>query len=230
MALKIIGAGLGRTGTMSLKNALEQLGYSKCYHMSELLKDTSRLKYWKQLHKEGHTDFAALFEGFQSITDNPGCLYYKAFFKQYPDAKVILTIRNAEQWYESTSKTIYGVGPKTFGEKLSVMFKAIISPHLRRLLPVFKYADESIWETFFEGKFTNKEWAIKKFNAHTEEVKNIIPEDQLLIYQVKEGWEPLCKFLNCPVPTEAFPYTNKRQNFAKNIEKVMKTGIIDLNE
>jgi len=227
MALKIIGAGLGRTGTLSLKNALEKLGYSKCYHMSELMMDTSRLKYWKQLEKEGHTDFAALFEGYQSITDNPGCIYYKEFFKQYPNAKVILTVRDAEKWYESTLKTIFDVTPKSFGEKLRIMFKTITSTHVRKLAPVFKYADDAIWQGFFEGNFIDKDWAIKKFNAHTEEVKNTIPADQLLIYEVSEGWEPLCKFLNCPVPTETFPYTNKRQGFAKKIEKVMKTGIVD---
>jgi Sulfotransferase domain len=229
MALKIIGAGLGRTGTFSLKNALEQLDYSKCYHMSELIMDTSRLKYWKQLQKEGQTDFAALFEGYQSLTDNPGCIYYKEFFKQYPQAKVILTVRDPEKWYESTLKTIYDTSPRSLGEKLKMIFKVITSSHVRKLAPIFKYADEVIWEGFFEGKFEDKDWAINKFKAHTAEVKNTIPTNQLLIYQVKDGWEPLCKFLNCPVPAEAFPYTNKRKDFAKKIENAMKTGIVDLN-
>ena len=106
MALKVIGAGMGRTGTESLKLALEQLGFGKCYHMYELIKDNSRFPCWLQLEKGEVPDYAVLFDGYQSAVDFPAALYYREFMKQYPDAKVILTVRDAGSWYDSASKTI----------------------------------------------------------------------------------------------------------------------------
>ena len=107
MALKVIGAGWGRTGTESLKMALEQLGFDRCYHGFDLMNDGRKLQYWKQLHTERTTDFDELFKGYHAAVDTPAAFYYRELLQQYPDAKVILTVRDAGKWYDSAANTIF---------------------------------------------------------------------------------------------------------------------------
>src|SRR4051812_5645563 len=113
MSVQVIGAGFGRTGTMSLKHALEELGYQKTHHMFELLQNPPQLPYWKQLYYTGNTDFDTLLTGYQAIVDFPGAIYYKKLMEKYPDAKVVLTIRDPEKWYKSCRDTIFNM-PKGF--------------------------------------------------------------------------------------------------------------------
>src|SRR5579862_2420486 len=129
MALKVIGAGWGRTGTESLKKALEILGFDKCYHMLELIKYPEQLVYWEQLHRKEKPDYDKLFDGYQSSVDFPSSLYYKEFMLQYPDAKVILSWRPADKWYESASKTILKPIPQSMF--LIIRIFGIFSRNLR---------------------------------------------------------------------------------------------------
>lgn len=224
MALKVIGAGGPRTGTASLKVALETLGFGKCYHMEWVFNNTHHVKYWQELYETGKTDFDALFDGFQSTVDFPGHLNYKVFMEQYPDAKVILSERDPELWYESSLKTVYSVTPKTFFEKLGMLGKMIRSRRFRELAGAFRLVEKYIWKGFYGNQFSNKEKAIALFKQHNEEVKAHVPEDRLLIFRPEQGWEPLCEFLGVPVPEVPYPKKNQRKDFQEQLSKMINTG------
>lgn len=212
MALKVIGAGFGRTGTKSLQLALEQLGFDNCYHMEALLRNPSGVKHWTNAYNEKETDWDTLFEGYNSAVDFPVSMYYKELAEHFPESKIILTYRDPERWYKSASETIFSFdpGPKI---KLKMLFSMPFSSTARNLFKVIMLNEKSIWKKYFEGKFKDKDYAISKFNQHIEDVKATIAEDRLLVFHPKEGWEPLCKFLNVDMPSEPFPNTNTRENF-----------------
>lgn len=219
--MKVIGAGFGRTGTKSLQLALEQLGFGKCYHMEELFRNPEGVKQWKQAYEGNSTDWDTLFKDYQSIVDFPGSIYFKELADFYPNAKVILTVRDPEKWYQSALKTIYSFDPGP-GLKLKMLTKMVYSAKARNLFKSILLNNKSIWGRLFDGKFKNKEHALRIYEEHSEKVKQEIPEDRLLIFQVNEGWEPLCKFLRVDVPETPFPRTNKKEDFhvwAKGIVK-----------
>jgi len=199
MTLKVIGAGYGRTGTNSLKIALEELGLEKCYHMIEVMKNPSHMRQWTKIIESGQADWESLFDGYQAAVDWPTSAFYKELIAAYPDAKVILTVRDPERWYESVLSTIYQVNNK-FGRAL-------------QLIPIagrfFNGIDTLVWDGIFHGRFEDKTYAIQTFNQHIEEVKRAVPSERLLIFEAKQGWEPLCRFLNVPVPAKKpYPHVN----------------------
>ena len=202
MALKIIGAGFGRTGTSSLQAALEQLGFAKCYHMTETMKNPSHAQFWADVFAQKEVDWDAFFVEYQSTVDWPGCTYYKELMEQYPDAKVLLSVRDPEHWYESTRKTIYPIR-----NSLLIKMIELFVPHMRMMNPVIT---GSIWQGTFDNRFEDKEYAIGVYNRHIEEVKAYVPAERLLVYNVKEGWGPLCRFLSVDVPDIPFPHLNDR--------------------
>lgn len=199
MTLKVIGAGFGRTGTKSLKVALEELGFGKCYHMEEVMRNPSHLGRWTEIMEGGKADWEALFNGYQSGVDWPLSAYYKELMAAYPDAKVILTVREPERWYESFSTTIYQVDIK-------------FSKYLRFIPPVdrfFKTMKKVIWEGILYSRMEDKASMIDIFNNHIEEVKRTVPRERLLIFEAHQGWEPLCAFLDVPVPAnKPYPHVN----------------------
>jgi hypothetical protein len=209
MALKVIGAGFGRTGTRSLKVALEELGFGKCYHMEEVLKNPSHLERWGEIMAGDKADWETLFKGYQSATDWPVAAYYQDLMHVYPDAKIILTVRDPERWYRSIMNTIY---------QLSRRFR-----RLSRIIPAvhqFLYGMEKVvWKGIFHNKLEDKAHAIEVFNSHIEEVKRVVPEERLLVLEARHGWEPLCKFLNVPVPVDK-PYPHK--NNGATLRKILK--------
>lgn len=215
--LKVIGAGLGRTGTSSTKLALEMLGFDSCYHMSELIGNASHLPYWEKALETGATDWDALFSGYQSAVDYPSALYYQNQMKHYPDAKVLLTVRDPERWYESSYETIYAISRHRNRFALSLL--RWIIPDIRELYPRIRYINALIWDGQFEGRFEDKDFAISKFVEWNESVKATVPADRLLVYEVKEGWQPLCEFLDVPVPDEAFPRANSREEFKETVRQ-----------
>lgn len=220
MSLKIIGAGNGRTGTLSMKLALEQLGFGPCYHMYELMSDPERLPHWQDAFDGKPVDWEGLFDGYQSTMDYPGFYFYKEIMAAFPEAKVILTTRPGADWYESASKTIYKASPGPL-QKLRILLRLPFNAKLRRVLPVFKIVDY-LWEEVFEGRFADRDFAIRKFEAMNEEVIRTVPKEKLLVYQVKEGWEPLCDFLKLPVPDTPFPKTNHRDGFHAKLRRVRR--------
>ncbi|MEM7105541.1 MAG: sulfotransferase family protein [Bacteroidota bacterium] len=223
MSLKIIGAGLGRTGTTSLKFALEHLGYTRCYHMIELADDHSRLKYWKKLYKTGQTAYDKLFAGYQAAVDVPACLFYKQLFEAYPKAKVILTVRDSEDWYASTMKTLFRLRRTDMKwQRLAWVLRHVFYPRLALMGLSFQFNNKVLWKGKFQGRFEDKAFAIQKYHEHNAAVKHLIPKEQLLVFNIRDGWAPLCSFLNLPIPEIPFPKMNHRDSFHDNMKLVIR--------
>lgn len=229
MSIKVIGAGFPRTGTMTLKKALETLGYNDTYHYRDLIANSKKLKYWQELENTGNTDFEKLFEGFEATVDFPGYPYYKILLKQYPDAKVILTKRDFDKWYESTTKTIWKSANKPFIERVNLFKRKLFSKNLRGIFKCVKFMRRVYLYGQFDNNFSNKSHAEKVFFEHIDDVINHVPKQQLLVYDVAEGWEPLCEFLNRPIPNEPFPHLNKKENFHKMVKEMIKEASGEIN-
>jgi len=199
MELKVIGLGLGRTGTYSLKTALEQVGLGPCHHMERVAQNMPvQLPLWNAL-LENPTNFEAAYEGMQSAVDWPTAAFYKELYQHYPNAKFILTHRSKESWAESFGSTIY----KLLSDRENA--PAPIQEWLNMVVKVIEKTGFSMGLDF--------EGLAERYEAHNKAVRELIPDGQLLVYQVKEGWEPLCKFLNVEAPTMDFPRTNNREEF-----------------
>jgi hypothetical protein len=206
--LKIIGAGFGRTGTNSLKLALEQLGFDPCHHMIEVFKNPSQVALWVDAANHKLADWESIFKDYQAMVDFPGSLYYKELMSAYPDAKVLLSVRDSEHWYDSSFETIY---------QLSTVVPKRFWPFIPRMGKMFQMVDQLIWQGLFAGKFSDKQQAIEIFERWNEEVKTYVPADKLLIFDVRDGWQPLCEFLGVAVPKMAFPHLNDRNAMLRRI-------------
>jgi hypothetical protein len=207
MALQVIGAGVGRTGTYSLKLALEHLGYGPCYHMEEVFKDPPRrIALWNAA-LAGAPDWPALFEGYAAAVDWPTAAFWPELAAAYPDAKVVLTTRSAESWCQSYSETI--------AKLLAGRDEA--PPHLK---PWFDMAIGVTERSGFDGK-TSRADLIDAFDAQVAAVRNAIRPERLLVCEVKDGWEPLCTFLDKPVPAMPFPNTNNTADFWELVRRAI---------
>ena len=199
MNLEVIGTGVGRTGTYSLKLALNQLGFGPCHHMEEVLHHMPvQVPLWQQA-ANGTPDWAAIYTGYHSAVDWPTAGFFRALSTAYPQAKFVHTVRSPDNWVASFSATIY---------------QLLANQH--QAPPAMQYwlgmAAEVIAKTGFPAGLDAA--ALEKaFIAHTEAVKQAIPAKQLLVFQVKDGWAPLCDFLGVAVPDSAFPRTNDRGEF-----------------
>jgi hypothetical protein len=201
--MRLIGAGFGRTGTMSIKSALEQLGYGPCYHMKITLKRYHHLHFFMQAWRGKKVNWKRFFRRYNSVVDWPTCAFYKDLMNVYPDAKVLLNVRDPEDWYDSMAETICAIQPA-----FPWWF-----PRIYR-----KIHDEIIWDGNLKGVFEDREKTIAVYREWIEEVKRTVPAERLLVYQVKEGWKPLCDFLGVPVTKgKAFPHINERKSFKRLI-------------
>lgn len=200
MGLDIIGAGFGRTGTFTQRTVLADLGFSKCYHMADVFERPQDATVWHKAARGEKVDWNALFTGYRAMVDWPGCQFWKELADFYPEAKVLLSIRDPEKWYTSISNTILPslTAPPPEGQ-LEKEHRAM--------------AEEIVLNQAFGGKTDDKAHVIDCFHRHIEEVKAGIDPDRLLVYDVVEGWDPLCKFLNVPVPDQSFPHTNTTEDF-----------------
>ena len=197
MALRIIGAGLGRTGTMSMKLALEQLGVGRCYHMAELIADFSRLPLWLSA-ADGVPDWEAVFAEFTATVDYPGCTYWRELTAFYPDAKVLLTVRQPDDWFDSTQATIF-------------------SPPMRARIagsPMEGFFQKSVLRDFGE-RTDDRAFMTAAFERHNAAIRSSIPPERLLVYEVGEGWPRLCQFLGVAVPAAPFPRLNSREEMQR---------------
>jgi hypothetical protein len=207
MPLKVIGAGLGRTGTLSLKTALETLGFGPCHHMVEVLGDMAgQGPFWSRAGDGLVTDWEEGLGAFGSSVDWPSAHFYAELAAFYPEAKVILSTRDPERWYESMSETIL----RSIGQ-MSV--QAMPPGHPMR------FGRTIIAEGTFGDDFS-KANVIAAFERHNAAVRRRIPSERLLEFEARQGWEPLCAFLAVPVPAEPFPRVNDREAFARNAEKM----------
>ena len=197
--MKIIGLGVGRTGTYSLKMAIDQLGFGPCHHMEEVLhKQPTQLPLWTAA-LDGHPDWNAIYAGYESAVDWPTAGFCRELVATYPSARFILTVRSPESWADSFSQTIYPL----LTERDRVRDE---------MLPWIDMAARVVARTGFPAGLDSP--ALQRaFVAHSEAVKATIPAEQLLVCQVKDGWGPLCEFLGVPAPAEPFPRSNDRGEF-----------------
>jgi hypothetical protein len=212
--LQVIGLGYPRTGTMSLKHALEVLQLGPCYHMIEVFDRPGDVEFWlSALANNGQdADWDTLFEDFQSTSDCPACYFRESLWRHFPDAKYILTVRDADTWYDSFRATVY--------EAMTHPERAPDQQHLG----VQNMARKLILETMFEGRFEDRQFAIDRYQAHNQAVLDMLPQEKLLIFDVAAGWEPLCMFLDVDVPDSPFPRSNTRAEFQERFAVVPPTG------
>ncbi|MGO9603660.1 MAG: sulfotransferase family protein [Candidatus Binataceae bacterium] len=197
MALKVVGAGFGRTGTLSLKNALEKLGFGPCYHMAEVFPRPDHVAMWHRLAFERSIDWDLIFRDFQATVDWPAARWWREIANHFSDAKVLLSVRDPEAWYQSMNDTIYQ--PMKWPVRENV-------PEIVRLQN--EMARKAILADIFDNRFEDKAHAIEVFKRHNQEVRDTIDPARLLVFDVREGWTPLCPFLEVPVPSEPFPRLN----------------------
>jgi hypothetical protein len=199
--MKIIGAGFGRSGTMSLRSALEQLGYGPCYHMKITLFRYDHMKFFMRAWNGKNVNWKRFFRRYNSVVDWPTCAFYKDLNAEYPDAKVLLNVRDPESWYESMKETIYAIQPA---------FPFWFPREVRAM------HDEIIFGGSMKGVFEDREKMLAVYRQYIEEVKITVPAERLLVYNVREGWKPLCDFLGVPVPSgKVFPHINERRSFKR---------------
>lgn len=208
--MKVIVAGFSRTGTMSMQVALQRLGY-KTYHMFEALGNFAKghIDMWNNLMEgKGEMDWQRLFAGYDASTDLPSCIYWREMVEAFPDAKVVLTVRDPEAWWKSYMTLVQS--QESGVDRLA-------------FLPRFKALDRmvvNIERKFFDiepGQY-DQESGIEKFKQHNEDVKNTVPPERLLVFNVEDGWKPLCDFLGVEIPDEPFPHENIG---TKQVEKIM---------
>lgn len=187
---------------MSTKAALEQLGLAPCYHFVTQFERPQDVVVWQAAANGESVDWTALFADFGSAVDWPESVFYKQLMEVYPDAKVLLNVRDPEKWYESISNTVYPASRSGLSAPPDTVMGG--AAHM---------IDSIGWQGIFQGQFEDKAHALAAFERWNQEVKEYVPADRLLVWEVKEGWEPLCRFLNVAVPDAPFPRLNDAESF-----------------
>ena len=208
--MRVIGAGFGRTGTLSFKRALEDLGFGPTYHMQEVMRRPSHVNRWFRYSQTGEADWDELFSDFGSGVDYPVSCVWEELASHFPHAKVVLTVRDPQQWWASTASTIYG-------------FRTAFPAWMLRSVPFVRrwveMVDRLVWDGLFDGRFIDRDHAVAIFERHIDHVRATCPPERLLVFDVRDGWEPLCEFLDVPVPQHSFPHVND----AKVTQRVVNT-------
>jgi hypothetical protein len=204
--LQVIGAGFGRTGTASLRDAVERLGFGPCDHMRENFLHPEQFRLWEAALRRTDAgepiDWRPLLGNYRSIVDWPGAYFWRELTSAHPHARVILSLRDPERWYDSITATIF--------------------PFLHHLAAT---GDESlpgdvIVDRTFTHRTSDRAHCMAVYAAHNQAVRDAIPPDRLLIFDAKEGWEPLCAFLGVLVPEgEAFPHVNDTAEFQADVSE-----------
>ncbi len=200
MGLKIIGSGFGRTGTMSTKMALEQLGFGPCHHMTEVMQNPSQPPYWKAHTTEEELDWVEVFDGYVAQVDFPGAAVWHELAVAFPEAKVIHTERPEDDWWASYSATI----GKFFEHRQSLILPPPVAD-------IFETMDKLLIQGVMGG--LDKDSAISAYRGNNEKVRATISADRLLVFSPSDGWTPLCAFLGVPAPDGDFPRSNARSEF-----------------
>mmetsp|Transcript_11577 Transcript_11577/g.32831 ORF Transcript_11577/g.32831 Transcript_11577/m.32831 type:complete len:247 (+) Transcript_11577:230-970(+) len=208
--IQVIGAGAGRTGTASLKRALETLGFAPCYHMTEVINNSHSSGVEKALTTDKR-EWLTLLRGYKAAVDFPASAAYTDLIELYPDAKVVLSVRDPTSWAKSVQETIWS--PYS-GQRSWV--RALWRPSFALMGRAFR-------RRFFKGGdygaviLDDPDRLAEAFMEWNEEVKRTVPSEKLLVFQAKDGWDPLCKFLGVPEPSEPFPHVNDANEFKERM-------------
>lgn len=221
MTLNLIGAGFGRTGTSSLRDALNDLGY-RCYHMTELSLNPARRsdsEFWKRAadNPPDSGQWAAFLEGYRAVLDFPACLFWRQLMQAFPKAKVVLTLhpKGSDAWYDSTRETIFSWHEKVNAASNDVPagsdaeFDQIVNGMMTRL----------VWGELgvFGGSFLDRDAAIERYEAHNQAVRDEVPSERLLVYSADQGWAPICEALGVDTPDVPFPRRNDRSEMSRRM-------------
>jgi hypothetical protein len=198
----VIGAGFGRTGTLSLKLALEQLGFGPCYHMVEVFKNPKAPGYWEAAADGQPVDWNEVFAGYGATVDWPSATFWRDLAEAYPSAKVVLTLRDPEAWFASTQATIFKRG----WDDPADPFQRMVSKVIGRL---------------FDQRMHDKDHLIEVYNRHNATVQQAIAPERLLVYNLTEGWAPLCGFLGVAEPDTPMPKVNASEDFERHTSEVI---------
>jgi hypothetical protein len=201
VALKVVGSGLGRTGTKSMQSALNMLGFGPCHHMVEVFMHPERVPLWIEAG-HGRPDWDAVFEGYGAMVDYPGAHYWRELSAFYPDAKVLHTVRDPDEWFESTQATTFA--PNSFATRLEG--------------PMAEFFASFTGD--FRDHMHDRAFMTDHFRRHDEEVKREIPPERLLVYEAGQGWAPLCAFLGVAIPEQPYPSENSRAEFIARVQAV----------
>lgn len=203
MPLEVIGAGFGRTGTNSLKLALEHLGFGPCHHMFEIRDNPERLPDWQALARGERVDWDEVFLRYRSQVDWPGARYWRELAAHYPKAKVILTVRDPHEWFDSVQATV-------------VPFLSARGKHSsEHVNAIAEMGYELVTRQVFDERMTDRAHATRIFREHIAEVQSEIARERLLTFDLRDGWGPLCTFLEVDRPDIPFPKTNSSKQFGE---------------
>ena len=201
MPLQVIGSGFGRTGTKSLKIALEQLGFTPCHHMLEVRPTPGQVDFWYDIAMGKPVDWHAVFADFRAAVDWPSCNYWREMAAAFPHAKIIHTRRPPEEWWNSFSRTIME----------SLQSRPPTDDPIRHRMA--EMVDRIINHDVFGGRMDDKTTALAAFQQREDEVRAAIAPDRLLIFEASDGWDRLCPFLDVPAPEVPYPFTNTTEDF-----------------
>jgi len=222
--MKLIGAGLPRTGTLSQKVALEMLGFAPCYHMVNVLADLDLTPKWRRA-LDGEGDWDDIFGDHQASVDWPGSFHYRDLIDVYPEAKVLLSVRDGDAWASSMRDTIWGL---FYGDILIRHLsdaRRIVDPKWHAYMEMM----EEMWRRsgLIFGEQLDLDWMSAAVDRYEAEVQRNVPAERLLVWSVSDGWEPLCEFLEVPVPDQPFPHLNDTDTF---IDRIVDGSLLTLQE
>jgi hypothetical protein len=210
--MKLIGVGFGRSGTMSLKGALEQLGANPCFHMIDLIMGERKerdLEYWTRIADGEQVDWHEVFEPYEATVDWPACRYWRELVDAFPDVPVLLNHRDFDGFYKSCENTIAAIKKAAQAGELK--------PDTNRPQPppeLWGAIEKIIWQGDFQGRFDDKEWVRQMYFDRIETIKREVPSDRLIVWELgKDGWEPIADALGVPVPDEPFPHLHDTNEF-----------------
>jgi hypothetical protein len=222
VALQVIGAGFGRTGTLTMQAALEQLGFAPCYHYVEVIerrpgRNDGHLRAWVDLARGRRAmDWRWLFASYRAVVDFPMCTFYPELLEAFPEARVVLTVRDPERWFESFDTLVRSLHRMRFGR--------FFAPKLRATATIFEHL---VVQRVFGGRL-DRATCIEAFERHRREVVRRVASDRLLVYEVKDGWAPLCTFLGVPEPELPFPHLNEGEDLAARMTRSLLLGEDDV--
>ena len=209
--MKCVGVGFGRTGTLSLQQALNDLGAGPCFHMLDLIQGENKerdLPYWIEIANNGDYDWHEVFEPWESTVDWPACSRWGELIEVFPEAKVLLNIREFDGFYESCKNTILAV-------KLAAQ-RGEIQQDTNRELPapeLWGVIEKLIWQGDFQGRFEDREWVRQMYYDRIEEIKAYVPAERLTVWELGDGWGPLCEMLRVEEPDKPFPHLHDTNEF-----------------
>jgi len=212
----VIGAGMARTGTTSLKRALELLGLGPCYHMDDVMASPRRIREWRAIGRGAAPDWDRVFAGYRSVVDWPAAAFWRELTSTYPEAKLVLTTRDPLTWYDSVRRTVFQQVIDPPGGARTAVYRLLttVSPNMRAFVQMM---DACVYQRLFDGRMADRQHALAVFQRYAEEVQDAFPPQRLLTFPLGDGWENLCEFLGRPVPGSPFPHENSAEQWNRAI-------------